>query len=138
MVTLSGAAQQPLAALKDRHRVLIVFAPDSADERFRVQLSQLDDKAMAERDLVLIPVLSQWHQKDAALRTSHEPFTRPAEQSALRRTFHVETADFAVILVGKDGGSKLRSRAPLTMNQLNQQIDAMPMRQQEMQSHPRS
>jgi hypothetical protein len=38
------------------------------------------------------------------------------------------------VLLGKDGGEKLRSRTPVTMERLNTLIDAMPMRQQEVQN----
>lgn len=37
-----------------------------------------------------------------------------------------------VILIGKDGGAKLRSEKPLSMAKLQETIDAMPMRQDEM------
>ncbi|MFD1256715.1 DUF4174 domain-containing protein [Mucilaginibacter terrae] len=43
---------------------------------------------------------------------------------------------FTVILVGKDGGDKLRSTSPFTLKKLYTTIDAMPMRQSEMKRHP--
>ena len=43
---------------------------------------------------------------------------------------------FTIILVGKDGGDKLRSTSPLTLQKLYSTIDAMPMRQSEMKRHP--
>ena len=46
-------------------------------------------------------------------------------------------ADFVVILIGKDGGEKLRSRHPLRVESLTKGIDAMPMRQDEMRSRSR-
>jgi len=39
---------------------------------------------------------------------------------------------FASILVGKDGGVKLRSNAPVSAERLSNVIDAMPMRRREM------
>lgn len=39
---------------------------------------------------------------------------------------------FTVILVGKDGGEKLRTHEVLSLQKLYGTIDAMPMRQQEM------
>ena len=45
-------------------------------------------------------------------------------------------APFTVILVGKDGGDKLKSLKPLTLQKLYDTIDAMPMRQSEMKRHP--
>ena len=41
---------------------------------------------------------------------------------------------FEVVLVGKDGGEKLRSAVPIEPERLFETIDAMPMRRQEMRS----
>jgi len=41
---------------------------------------------------------------------------------------------FQVLLIGKDGGVKLRSSEPVSMKDLFGLIDSMPMRQQEMES----
>jgi hypothetical protein len=38
-----------------------------------------------------------------------------------------------VILIGKDGGEKLNSRTPVSVNQLEKLIDSMPMHKHEMQ-----
>jgi len=51
----------------------------------------------------------------------------------LRRRFHIDDRRFTVVLVGKDGGEKFRSHVPVTIEKLDALIDAMPMRQQEMQ-----
>jgi len=130
-------AQSPFAALQGHNRVLVVFSPDGQDDRFRNQLAQLDGKEMADRDLTLVPVLVHWDQYDADLGNSHAPFTSAKAQADIRRHLHVPPGDFTVILLGKDGGEKLRSHKLLTMEQLNNLIDSMPMRRQEMQSrHP--
>jgi hypothetical protein len=134
LLPLSAIAQQPLSSLKDQKRVLIVFAANGQDDRLRTQLARLDGQAMAERDLVLIPVLAIWGRSDDDLRAAHQPYTSDAEQTAIRHRFHIAPADFAVILVGKDGGEKLRSHTPITLDKLVQTIDAMPMRQQEMKT----
>ena len=46
------------------------------------------------------------------------------------------TAPFTIILVGKDGGDKLKSLKPLSLQNVYDTIDAMPMRQSEMKRHP--
>jgi hypothetical protein len=48
---------------------------------------------------------------------------------ALRRKYRLPADGFTAILIGKDGGEKLRSRKPLPGTQLQTVIDAMPMRQ---------
>lgn len=46
------------------------------------------------------------------------------------------TASFTVILVGKDGGDKLKSTLPVSLKKLFDTIDGMPMRKHEMQPKP--
>jgi hypothetical protein len=135
LFTLTASAQMPLQALKDQKRVLLVFSPSSADRRFKLQLSNLNANDMATRDLVLIPVLGTWDKADASLRSSHAPYTDDAQQNAVRTQFHMDRNTFTVLLLGKDGGEKLRRNIPIAMPELNQTIDSMPMRQQEQKTH---
>ncbi|WP_342648357.1 DUF4174 domain-containing protein [Mucilaginibacter sp. CSA2-8R] len=44
-------------------------------------------------------------------------------------------ASFTTVLVGKDGGDKLISAEPITLQKLYSTIDAMPMRRSEMKRH---
>ena len=124
-----GAHVTSLHALRDVARPLLIFAakPDAAD--LAIQLRTLEEHAAEahDRDLVAIAL----------------PFRNPsptpvqlssAEAEALRRRFGIAPEDFAVILLGKDGGAKLRSAKPLSMRRLAETIDAMPMRQEEMRS----
>ena len=136
LFSLSATAQTSLQSLKDQKRVLVVFAPNSADRRFQTQMSNLIPAQMAERDLVLVPVLAKWTGSDSALRSGHAPFTSEAGQQDVRSHFHIDSSAFTVLLIGKDGGEKLRSNIPVAMNQLNQTIDSMPMRQQERKTQP--
>lgn len=45
--------------------------------------------------------------------------------------------DFAVLLVGKDGGVKRRANDPVNLNELFAQIDRLPMRRAEMEERGR-
>ncbi|MEO6803277.1 MAG: DUF4174 domain-containing protein [Granulicella sp.] len=139
--TVTAVAQpahpsHPIDKLVDHNRVLIVFAADSASPLFRRQLDLLEphNVDMADRDLVLIPVVATWRHADRHRRSRTAIFTSPAEQAYLRERFKVRHANFTVILIGKDGGEKLRSRSVLPYERLASTIDSMPMRQQEMKS----
>ena len=57
-----------------------------------------------------------------------------AGSGAARREYNVQRGTFAAILVGKDGGEKFRSGEPVRPEILFDLIDAMPMRQREMQN----
>ena len=50
----------------------------------------------------------------------------------LRRNFSVAPGQLTVILVGKDGGVKLRRNEQVNLNEIFLLIDGMPMRREEM------
>jgi len=83
-------------------RVLIISAPSLTDDTYRTQAALL---------------LSAW-------------------PGLLERDFTVETRfdakTFSIVLIGKDGGEKLRRTKPLTPAELFALVDAMPMRRAEM------
>ena len=121
-----------LQNLRDNSRPLLVFAPQPNDPQLQIQLRTLrEHEAEAhDRDLVAI-ALPYNNPSPTAAQLS------PEEAEAVRRRFHVAPPDFVVILLGKDGGAKLRSSKPLSMEKLNETIDAMPMRQDEMRGKGR-
>ena len=127
---------QTLASFVDKNRVLLVFAPTDQDPRLHEQLNLLSHHSqdMKERDLILIPVPMQSGPPTTpdTLRTLRPPIISASEQLTLHHRFRVAPRDFAAILLGKDGGEKLRSATPISIERLNGTIDAMPMRRQEM------
>jgi hypothetical protein len=50
----------------------------------------------------------------------------------LRKRLSVPSGRFTVILIGKDGGEKIRQGSSVDLKEIFAIIDAMPMRQQEM------
>jgi hypothetical protein len=126
--------KKPLETLIDRNRVLLVFAPGSSDLNFVKQQKFIKNQASeaADRDLIAIPVLAKWTSIDVDLRNNNLLFTTDTEQISLRSHYKIQPSEFTVVLLGKDGGEKLRSRTPVTMQKLNELIDTMPMRQQEV------
>ena len=69
-----------------------------------------DSIGMAERDLVIIFVQNESEYKK----------------------YDVEPNKFTLLLIGKDGGEKLRSTKPVKTEAIFKLIDSMPMRQAEM------
>lgn len=54
-------------------------------------------------------------------------------ERALRVEYHTgEAEEFAVVLIGHDGGEKLRSGGPISAEELFGKIDEMPMRRREI------
>ena len=116
------AAEDPLASYRGKTRLLVVLAASDADPELKAQrqLYTSEKEGNRERDLVIVEALDG---TDLG-RT-------------LRRRFEVQAGEFRAILVGKDGGAKLRSASPISSEKLFAEIDKMPMRQDETRKAPR-
>ena len=132
----------PIAEYIGRKRVLLLFAPDEKDPLLQAELIELKRHILEwnEYDLIHLSMLLNAspldHPGDRVKATLGD-----SEQAAARKRFHILPGEFTVLLLGKDGGEKLRSKNPIVFSELAAAIDAMPMRQQELrergQMHPR-
>lgn len=95
---------------KWQKRPLVIFAPFKNDADYLQQMAMLEKNKvqLAERDIV---VLSD---------------TAPKDHGKLRAQLNPK--GFEVVLVGKDGGMKLRDQKPISAEVLFSTIDQMPMR----------
>jgi hypothetical protein len=118
-----------LNSMKDRARPLLIFAPKPDDPRLQIQLRTLTEHAAEAHDRDLVPIALPYNNPSP---TEAQLSANDAE--AARRKFHVDPQDFVVILVGKDGGAKLRASKPLSIRTLNETIDGMPMRKDEVRT----
>ena len=111
------AASPTLAQMRWDRRVLIVAAPSA------------QDPALAEQRRVLASWTAKGDERDLTIVEAVGDQVRGAGDTApaLRRKFRLP-AGFTAILIGKDGGEKLRSTKPFPTTLLEQTIDAMPMR----------
>lgn len=118
----------PLAPYQWQNRIVVVFAPSENASLYQRQLSEIEamGDGFAERDLVLFSVFAADGQgPDVALSKEQVHF--------LRERYQASREDFVVILIGKDGGRKLRREGSVLEEQdLFPLIDSMPMRQREM------
>lgn len=119
--TASGEEAQPFRpeAHRWRHRLLLVFADNADHPALHRQHTQwkADTTGAEERQLQLVQITGKHSPPNAA---------------ALREQFGVPAKGFHVLLIGKDGGVKLRRTEPVAMPALFTLIDSMPMRQEEM------
>lgn len=132
IVGIAVAADAPfrLSQLQWKHRVLLVFAPTAETPAFRRQMEEWKDAAgeMADRDLLLIPLVAGRSSMAAGREI------RVEDQTRLRRELGVAADTLTVIVVGRDGGVKLRQTGPVTRETVFALIDSMPMRREEMRS----
>ena len=124
-----------LRAMHGCYRALLVFAPALDSPQLVEQFNQLKPNAVAmrSRKLLYVPIVPEGHNQP--IPTTRVPTARLSEDelAAVHHRFKVEPGDFLVILIGEDGGQKLDSKTPVTMDQLDHLIDSMPMRQKETQ-----
>ena len=104
-----------LADFKWQARPLVVFADSPLNPAFQEQMelltAQIDD--IVDRDILVIVD------------------TDPSAQSALRQT--LRPSGFMLVLIGKDGGVKLRKPFPWDVREISRVIDKMPMRKREIE-----
>jgi hypothetical protein len=126
-----AAAAAPLADYRWTNRVVLLFAPTDTTTLVEQTKELLADKpGLVARDVVVLAVVGR-----EPPRLVFGPTPRAVPADALRQRYDVaEPIGFTVILVGKDGGEKLRQTHPIRRDQLYGSIDAMPMRRGEAAS----
>ncbi|MEP3345564.1 MAG: DUF4174 domain-containing protein [Litoreibacter sp.] len=96
-------------------RPIVVFSDTPADPRFKRQIELLEARAdaLVDRDVVVLVD------------------TDPQEPSAIREK--LRPRGFMLVLIGKDGGVKLRKPFPWDVRELSRAIDKIPLRRQELE-----
>jgi hypothetical protein len=124
-----------LKAMRECYRPSLVFAPSATDPSFVKQQKLLDEYAddMMDRNLLYVPLLVKSAHLEPPLDAPYV-LLKQQENQAIRQRFHIAPSEFAVLLIGKDGGEKFRSSKPLSVLRLDEIVDAMPMRQQEKEA----
>lgn len=128
-------ARAAAAELSDylwQSRPLLVFAPTGNDPRLvetmrRIEASRCD---FADRDMVL-----GWIVTDGA-STLDGNVVDTDQAQRLRSEFGIGATSFSVVLIGKDGGEKLRVNDIPDLAAIYAVIDGMPMRGSEMSADP--
>ena len=85
-----------------------------------------------ERDLVVFEIL------ESGTSRMNRSRIEPQKATSIREQFEIAPNAFTVILVGKDGGIKLKRNDQVRLEEIFQLIDSMPMRQDEMRQKGRN
>ena len=119
-----------LSELRWEKRVLLIFADDASDEHYKQQLQMLEQvkTGLDDRKLVRITLTD-----GEPARYEGQPLNEESTRQ-IRARFAPETDRFSFVLLGLDGGEKLRSETPVSMNDLFARIDRMPMRARELRN----
>lgn len=111
---IQPAGESDLSEFLWTKRPVVVFADSPADPRYAEQVELLSDGLgmLIDRDVVILTD------------------TDPAAASPLRQK--LRPRGFMLVLVGKDGGVKLRKPLPWTVREITRSIDKTPERQREV------
>ena len=111
-----------------KNRLLFIFAPEEGDSFFQALQSEISTQPdeISERDLVVFKIF----ETGPSYQQNIQIDTRTA--AAIRTKFAAPPGQFTCILVGKDGGIKLRQDSQVKLEKVFNLIDAMPMRREEM------
>ena len=123
---MAQEAANPLASYRWQNRVVAMMA--SSEDRKLAQQHQILSAArdgLLDRDLVIIAITDGVVKIDGVESENWDV-------DRLRQALDVPRTGFSIVLVGKDGGVKLRSDEPVAVETLFALIDSMPMRQREM------
>ncbi|WP_264039388.1 DUF4174 domain-containing protein [Mycolicibacterium hodleri] len=113
-------------------RPLLVFAPTASDPRLLETLNRVDATRcdFTGRDMVLGVVVAEG---DSTL-DGHAVDADEARR--LRTQFAIGDDTFSVVLIGKDGGEKMRVDEVPDLQAIYAVVDGMPMRSREMGADP--
>ncbi|WP_147440324.1 DUF4174 domain-containing protein [Notoacmeibacter ruber] len=123
---VAAAQQRPLAGMKWDKRPLLIFAPDDDGAATQWTLLQRQMDGLKDRDMTVLAVTDR-----VAAKLGSAPSGVSAED--LRSFYNVPSERYESILVGKDGTRKALWRDPVEAEAIFRIIDAMPMRQREME-----
>ncbi|MEO0554000.1 MAG: DUF4174 domain-containing protein [Bacteroidota bacterium] len=126
LLGLLSITVSPLQSYKWKNRILIVYAKNKNLLSKQLTVFVGEKTEFKERDLVIFKL-----NKYNGINPSGQKLTDKDYQWLVRRYF--STSDkFGIVLIGKDGGVKLKSKEQIGNKRLFDLIDSMPMRMQEM------
>jgi hypothetical protein len=109
-----------------QNRLLLVFDGGGDAYQKQQQIFLKEKAGLNERDLVIFRI------GDGQLTDPEGKIYGKQASRQVREKYDIGPDEFAVLLIGKDGGVKLRQHEVLETEKLFAVIDAMPMRQREM------
>jgi hypothetical protein len=126
LTTETTASEDPMAKYRGSDRPIVIFAPDRYDQRLVEQIGRfsIHRREFRDRDVIVIEVGGPFMRAEGR-GLPHAP--------EMRERYDVSEDDFTVILIGKDGGEKLRVSEVTDPRVFYDLIDTMPMRQQEIE-----
>jgi hypothetical protein len=133
--TVLGPAKAAAAEIGDyqwERRPLLLFAPTDRDPRLFETLSRIEASRcdFLDRDMVIGLVVREGQS------TLDGQVMNADESQRLVEHYAIGENTFSALLIGKDGGEKLRVNEVPDLQAIYSVIDGMPMRSREMSARP--
>ncbi len=128
MLGLSLQQPNPLNEYQWQNRLILVFNDLDSEVQAQMQLDKFTGQTpeLQDRDLLIFRI------DDSQVSDGLDSKVTDIEASSLRKSFDIDIEEFAVLLIGKDDGVKLRSEEVVSSQELFALIDGMPMRRSEI------
>ncbi len=124
---------QSLSQHEWENRIILLFAPDFQNQTLERQLDffQKNEEGLADRKLIVYQITPDEVKKEGELLKNKREL-----ENELKK-FKVKENEFTFILIGLDGGEKMRSLKVVPLDKLFGKIDRMPMRRSEIDQNNR-
>lgn len=118
-----------------QHRILVIQFDEVNQQNYTAQLHDLriNNSGLTERKLIVY----QFCDDQYRMGVDKESEWRKADPLILEEIKKDADMDFSILLIGLDGGIKLRQSKALTTEELFRIIDSMPMRAREIRASQR-
>lgn len=132
LISLSACSQETPVQIMEKYlwekRVVILFTPSSSHDVYikQKQAFEKSKDGLKERDLII------WEAVYGEYVLADKAALPHISALNVFKEYDVKKDEFAFVLIGKDGGEKLRKNGVVSSEDLFKLIDSMPMRQQEM------
>lgn len=125
---------QSLSEHEWENRVILLFASDFQNQKLKKQLDffQKNKQGLIDRKLIVYQITPDEIRKEGKLLKEKEELKNELEK------FKLAKEEFTFILVGLDGGEKMRSPEVVSIQKLFSKIDQMPMRRSEIERNKKS
>ena len=108
---------------KWKHRMVVISGDEDSVKLQRDRFIELDGEVL-DRDLLVLTII---HPPEDVIQDESLP-----DHSQIEKHFNIESTDFQILLVGKDGRVKERRYELVEPEEFFDCIDAMPMRRDEL------
>ena len=123
-----NSQSQDLSSHQWEDRLVLILAEDTSDEIYQNQIKELysDKPGLKARKLVIYSALPKKYKRDDRLEEGW------FESGELYTYYKKTDGPFEILLIGLDGGVKLRQSEFVSIKDLFGRIDQMPMRRREV------